>query len=112
VQPTPLLAAGISLGQTSQTPAISQRQAITLANQLEPQIASQAKGISAKFVLLNYPVTTTPATHANFDNTPVWVVWYQRIPLAPGDATSAHSSHDCYVFLDATTGKEVLKVWL
>lgn len=113
VQTTPLLAEGISLTQDSQTPTISQQQAVLLANQLEPDAASQAQSIAAHFVLLNYRVITTPATHANFNNTPVWLVWYQHIPLAANDpSASTRSSHDLYVFLDGTSGKEVLKVWV
>jgi len=113
VQATPLLAEGISLSLDTQTPAISQQQAVVLASQLEPDAASQANNVSAKFVLLNYPVSSTPATHGNFNNTPVWMVWYQHIPLAADDpSASTRSSHDLYVFLDGTTGKEVLKVWI
>ena len=112
VQATPLLAEGISLSQTSQTPAISQKQAIFLANQLEPDAAAQAKSVIARFVLLNY-ATTTSATHQNFVNTPVWMIWYQHIPLVPNDpAASTRTAHDLYVFLDGTSGKEVLKVWV
>lgn len=113
VQATPLLAEGISVSLAHQTPGISQQQAITLANQYEPDAATQAKSVSVQFVLLNYPVVSAPATHSNFNNTPVWMIWYQHIPLAPDDpSASTRSSHDLYVFLDGATGKEVLKVWI
>ena len=113
VQATPLLAEGISLSVDNQTPAISQQQAVMLANQLEPDAASQATDVNAKFVFLNYPVITTPATHANYNSVPVWMVWYQHIPLATNDpSASTRTSHDLYVFLDGSTGKEVLKVWV
>ena len=112
VQATPLLAEGISVSLAHQTPSISQEQALTLANQYEPDAATQAKNVSAKFVLLNY-APVAPAIHNDFNNTPVWMIWYQRIPLAPNDpSASTRSSHDLYVFLDGTTGKEVLKVWI
>ena len=112
VQATPLLAEGISVSLAHQTPSISQQQALTLANQYEPDAAAQAKNVRADFVLLNY-VPSVPATHNDFNNTPVWMIWYQHIPLAQDDpSASTRSSHDLYVFLDGTTGKEVLKVWI
>ena len=113
VQATPLLAEGISLSIDNQTPTISQQQAVMLANQYEPSAASQATNVNARFVYLNYPVITTPATHSSYSNVPVWMVWYQHIPLASNDpSASTRTSHDLYVFLDGSTGKEVLKVWV
>ncbi len=108
IQVPQLMAAGISLNQANQNSTISQEQAMTLANQLEPEAATNAKGTSAKYVLL---------THANLNNVPVWMIVYQRIPIAPNNASvdpvpSTRSSHDLYVFIDANSGKELLSVWL
>lgn len=112
-----LLAEGITLGHADQTPTLSQPQAMVLANQLEPDAATKAKSTTARYVLLNYVNMGTSATHSNISNVPVWMVWYQQIPLVPADASVdptpfPHSTHDLYVFLDATNGKEVLSIWL
>jgi len=111
-----LVAAGISLSNASQTPNLSQQQAVTIANQLEPDAATNAKSTNVRYVLLNY-VATGSSTHANVNNVPVWMVQYQRIPIAPNNASvdpvpSTRSYHDLYVFVDANSGKEVLSVWL
>ena len=111
-----LVAEGISLSHASQSPTLSQQQAMTIANQLEPDAAMNAKSTNAKYVLLNY-VPTGTSTHANVNNTPVWMVLYQRIPIAPNNASvdpvpSTRTYHDLYVFVDANSGKEVLSVWL
>ncbi len=103
-----LTAEGITLGQANQNPTLSQQQAVTLANQLEPDAASNAKSINARYVLLN---------HASLNNVPVWMVAYQRIPVEPNSASvdpvpSSRLSHDLYVFVDANTGKELLSVWI
>ncbi len=110
------VAAGISLGHAGQSPTLSQQQATAIADQLEPDAASNAKSTNAKYVLLNY-VPTGTSTHANVNNVPVWMVLYQHIPIAPNNASvdpvpSTRSYHDLYVFVDANTGKEVLSVWL
>ncbi len=111
-----LVAAGISLSSAGQSPALSQQQAMTIANQLEPDAAANAKSTNARYVLLNYVATGT-STHASVNNVPVWMVLYQRIPIAPNNASvdpvpSTRSYHDLYVFVDANSGKEVLSVWL
>jgi len=111
-----LVAAGISLGHAGQSPTLSQQQAMTIANQLEPEAATDAKSTNAKYVLLNY-VATGASTHASVNNAPVWMVLYQHIPIAPNNAAvdpvpSTRSYHDLYVFVDANSGKEVLSVWL
>ncbi len=111
-----LVAAGISLGQANQSSALNQQQAMTIANQLEPDAAANAKNTNAKYVLLNYAPTGN-ATHATVTNTPVWMVLYQHIPIAPNTASvdpvpSTRSYHDLYVFVDANNGKEVLSVWV
>lgn len=111
IQIPPLVAAGITLGHTDSTPTLNSRQVLLLASQLEPTAAAHAKVIGAKLVLLNYPSTSTPATHPNFNNVSTWLVMYQKIPLATGDsASSANTSYDLYVFLDANSGKELLAV--
>ena len=103
-----LTAEGITLGQANQNPTLSQQQAVTLANQLEPDAASNAKNINARYVLLN---------HASLSNVPAWMVAYQRIPIEPNSASvdpasSTRAYHDLYVFVDANTGKELLSVWI
>ena len=103
-----LTAEGITLGQANQKPTLSQQQAVTLANQLEPDAASNAKSVNARYVLLS---------HNTLSNVPVWMVAYQKIPIAPNSAAvdpvpSTHSYHDLYVFMDANTGKELLSVWI
>lgn len=117
VQIAPLAAEGITLGQPSQSPKLSQQQALLLASQLEPDAATQAKSTSAQYVLLNYPSTSTPAIHPDLNNVPAWMVIYQKIPLTPANASVdptpfPRSYHDLYVFLDANSGKELLAVWV
>ncbi len=113
VQIPQLLAVGITLGHANQTPALSQQQVLLIAGELEPDAASKARNVSTQYVL----VTSTSAVHAALNNTPVWMVWYQQIPLEPADASVdptpyPHSYHDLYFFLDGTTGKELLSVWV
>ena len=115
VQITPLVAEGITLGHTDQTPALNKQQALLIASQLEPDAASKSKNPSAQYVLLNYPNKSTPATHPDLNGVPAWMVLYQKIPLEPGDASIdptpfPRSYYDLYVFLDANSGKELLVV--
>ena len=115
LQITPLVAAGITLSHPDKTPGLSQQQALLIASQLEPDAASKAKTAIAQYVLLNYPDKGTPATHTDFHNVPTWMVLYQGIPLKPANASvdqapPPHSSYDLYVFLDASSGKELLAV--
>jgi|SRR5579863_1822816 len=105
-QITPLVAEGITLGSTSQTPALNQQQALLLASELEPYAAAHAKVTGAKYVLLNYPNTSTPAVHPNFSGVPTWMITYQQIP----QQSSSPATYDLYVFLDAQSGKELLSV--
>lgn len=116
LQVPPLFAQGITLGHADQKPALSQQQAILLASQLEPDAATHAKNVNVRYVLLNYPNTGTPATHADMKDVPVWLVWYQKIPLTATDAAVdptpfPRSSHDLYVCVDANSGKELLAIW-
>jgi hypothetical protein len=115
MQITPLVAEGITLGHTDQTPALNMQQALLIASQLEPDAASKSKSPSAQYVLLNYPNKSTPATHPDLNGVPAWMVLYQKIPLEPGDASIdptpfPRSYYDLYVFLDANSGKELLVV--
>jgi len=110
-----LTAEGITLGHTDQTPTVSQQQALQIASQLEPDAASLSKSSSAQYVLLNYPNKSTPATHANFNGVPSWLIIYQKIPLKSAAASvdptpSSRTSYDVYVFLDANSGKELFVV--
>ncbi|HEV7236812.1 MAG TPA: hypothetical protein VGN15_11555, partial [Ktedonobacteraceae bacterium] len=117
IQSPPLAAVGITLSQSNQTPTVKQQQALLIASQLEPDAATKAKSTTAQFVLLNYQNKGTPATHADFNNVPVWMVLYQKIPLPSADPAvdptpPSHPSYDLYVFLDASSGKELLKIQL
>ena len=111
-----LVAEGIRLSPAGQSSALTQQQATTVASQLEPEAATNAKSTNVKYVLLTYAPTGT-STHAALNNVPVWLVLYQHIPIAPNNASvdpvpSTRSYHDLYVFVDANSGKEVLSVWL
>ena len=114
-QPSPLVAAGITLGRPSQLPALNQQQALLMASQLEPDAAANAKKTSSEYVLLNYTSTSASSTHTNLHNVPVWLIQYQQIPLASADPAvdpnaPANATHDLYVFLDANSGKELLAI--
>ena len=114
-QIAPLVAEGITLGHADQTPALNQQQALLIASQLEPDAATRAKSATAQYVLVNYPNKSTPAAHANLDGVPVWLIYYQKIPLEAADASvdptpSPHAYYDLYVFLDANSGKELLAI--
>jgi hypothetical protein len=106
IQITPLVAEGITLGQTNQTPALNQQQALLLASELEPDAAAHAKVTGARYVLLNYANTSTPAVHPNFNGVPAWMITYSQIP----QQSSSQATYDLYVFLDANSGKELLSV--
>ncbi len=111
----PLAAEGITLGHTDQAPALSQQQAVAIANQLEPDAASLSKSTSAQYVLLNYPNKSTPAAHTDLNGVPSWLIIYQKIPLKSANASvdptpASRSSYDLYIFLDANSGKELLAV--
>lgn len=116
-QPSPLTVAGISLGIPTQSPALTQQQAILIAGQLEPDAAVNAKMTSAQYVLLNNARTTTLTPQPDLNNVPAWMIVYQQIPLAPADPAVdstpfPQTQHDLYVFLDANTGKELLLIWV
>ena len=113
-QVSPLVAAGVTLGRPSQAPALNQQQALLMASQLEPDAAANAKKISSEYVLLNYINTSSSTSHANLHNVPVWLVHYQQIPLAHADPSvdpnaPVHTTYDLNVFIDANSGKELLK---
>ena len=112
---SPLLAAGISLGHSSQTPALSAQQALQIAGTLEPDAAANAKKVISEYVLLNYAQKNS--TQPDMTNRPAWMIYYQQIPLQSSDPAVdptpfPQSHHDLYVFLDATSGKELLAVWV
>ncbi len=112
-QITPLAEEGITLGYTSQAPKLNKQEALLIAGQLEPEAATKAQHVIAEYVLLTYPNTSTPATHANLRNVPAWLIEYQKVPVATGNSSSSsqsQSSYDLYVFLDANSGKELLVV--
>ena len=115
VQSSPLAAIGITVSASNQTTMLNKQQALLIASQLEPDASTHAKSITAQLVLLNYANKSTPATHADFNNTPVWMVLYQKIPIQSADPSVdptplTKTSYDLYVFLDANSGKELLKV--
>lgn len=115
---SPLAAAGVSIGHPSQAPTLTQQQALYLVSQLEPDAAANAKKTGAAYVLLNYmPASGSTTSQTTLTNVPAWLVLYQQVPLRPSDssadpASSTATHHDLYVFLDATTGKELLVIWV
>lgn len=117
VQPTvdPLLAAGITLSTPAQgqTAQLTQSQALLLANQMEPQAAAHAGSVSAQFVLVSYKGNTT--TTGEVSGAPVWLIHYSNVSgVAPDTAADPHAtntSHDCYLFLNASSGQELLALW-
>ncbi len=110
-QISPLAAEGITIAPASQAPALGQQQALLIAQQLEPDAASAAKQTTAQYVLVTYPTTSTPAAHPNLHDTPAWLIEYHNVPLAPGDSSaSGQSTYNLYVFLDASSGKELVVV--
>jgi hypothetical protein len=111
----PLTAAGISLGTPSSPPALTQQQALLIADQLESDAATNAQKTSARYVLLNFDGAGAATQHA-ITNEPAWMVLYLQIPQQPADPSSDPSQslpkqHDLYVFLDANSGKELLAIW-
>src|SRR5947209_18764620 len=108
-----LAAEGITLGHTDAVPTLSKQQALVIASQLQPDAAARAKTTDAQYVLVTYTNKSTPATHADLNNAPTWLIHYQKIPLSPPDpaidpAPPTRTSYDLYVFLDANSGKELL----
>lgn len=116
-QVPPLAAAGVTLGTPAQASTLNQQQALLLARQLEPDAAANAQKTIAEYVLLSYNSTSPSSPHHSLSKIPAWMVVYQRIPLAPADASVdptpfPQSYHDLYVFLDAGSGKELLTIWV
>lgn len=112
---SPLLAAGISLGHPSQTPALSAQQALLIARELEPDAAAKAKKVISEYVLLNYAQKNP--TQSDMTNRPAWLIYYQQIPLQSSDPSVdptpfPQTQHDLYIFLDANSGKELLIIWV
>ncbi|HLI69994.1 MAG TPA: hypothetical protein VKV19_09590 [Ktedonobacteraceae bacterium] len=115
-QDNPLASAGITLSSPggSQTPRLTQQQAILLADQMQPEVAAHAGKVEALYTLFSYRGSNPDV--ASFQNDPVWLVHYSNVSEPPA-ATSAdpHASsthHDFYVFLDANSGRELLAIWL
>ncbi len=111
----PLAAAGISLGHPTQTPALTQQEAIFIASQLEPDAATKAKKTISQYVLVSYAGPNTSTSYPGFHDVLAWMIVYEQVPLAPADlgVTPFPQTHyDLYVFLDAYTGKELLDLWL
>lgn len=100
-----LQAEGITLAHPSQAPELTQQQALLLASQLEPDAATQAKSTKASYVLLNYPAGGNGSS--SFNNVPAWMIVYQQVPVT----FSSQSHQDLYLFLNASTGKELLAIW-
>jgi len=111
----PLVAAGITLATPAagQTAQISQQQAIVLANQLEPLAAAHASGVSASYVLLSSRGSTP--IPGGLNSVPAWLVHYSKVATAgPDTGADPHATnppHDCYLFLDANSGQELLALW-
>lgn len=111
----PLAAAGITLSAPSQgqEPGLTRQQAILLANQMEPQASAKAAGVSAQYTLFSYQ---SAGNGASFHNVPVWLIHYTGIsepgPDTAADPHATGAKHDLYVFLDASSGSELLAIWL
>ena len=103
-----LQAEGITLGHPSQTPALTQQQALLIGSQLMPDAATQAKSTKASYVLLNYPASSNHTNSTSFNNVPAWMIVYQQVPVT----FSSQSHQDLYLFLDANSGKELLAIWV
>lgn len=112
----PLLAAGITLATPAQGQAASltRQQALLLADQMEPQAAAHASNVSAEYVLFSYKGSKT--TIAALYDTPAWLVHYSKVsgvgPDTDADPHATNTSHDCYLFLDANHGQELLALWV
>lgn len=110
-QISPLAAEGITLAPASQSPALPRQEALLIAQQLEPDAATSAKQTTAQYVLVTYPAASNLAAHPSLHDTPAWLIEYHSVPLAPGDSSaSGRSTYDLYVFLDASSGKELVVV--
>jgi hypothetical protein len=107
----PLAAAGITLSTPTQAPLLTEQQGRVLADQMEPQAAAHARSVSAKYVLFTYKGGTTAALH----DVPAWLFHYVNVagpaPDTAADPHAPNSAHDCYFFLDANSGQELLALW-
>lgn len=112
----PLVAAGITLAvpPESPQPVLNREQAILLANQIQPEAATQASSVSVAYVLFSYDGNNdaTPT----YVKEPAWVVHYSNIkeprPDTSADTEATSTQHDCYVFLDADSGQQLLSIWV
>lgn len=116
-EPTnPLTAAGITLStpEQGQKPLLTQQQALLLANQAEPQVAVHAHGVDAVYTLFSYKDSNS--TSSSWQDVPTWLVHYTGVeepqPDTAADPQATHRSHDLYIFLDASSGQELLAIWL
>jgi hypothetical protein len=111
----PLVAAGITLATPAQDqqPAIGHEQAILLADQMQPEAAANAGSVSAEYVLLSDSNKTLGVT---LQNTPAWVVHYTKVaephPDTAADPQATTTQHDLYIFLNASSGQELLALWV
>lgn len=99
-----------------QSAEMSQRQALLLANQLEPDEASKAQHIYSQYVLVSYVPSNGSTGSQSLVNVPAWLIWYQHIPLQANDPAVdptplAQTQQDLYVFIDDHTGRELLALW-
>ncbi len=101
------------LTSSTQAAALSQAQALQIADQMEPDAATGAQTIDARYALLTYTATTGAKSGPDLQNVPVWMIWFQKVPQPQTNvALDAGVSHDLYVFLNATTGQMELTVWV
>ena len=111
-----LTAEGITLAETNQRPTLSEQQALFISSQLEPEAASSAQSTNARYILVSSTDTSVTADRPVLNAAPVWLVWYQKIPVTANDTQadptpSPQSTHDLFVFLDANSGKELFSIW-
>ncbi|HEY1348452.1 MAG TPA: hypothetical protein VGF67_02355 [Ktedonobacteraceae bacterium] len=112
----PLAVAGITLSAPpqGQQPGLTQQQAVLVAGQAEPQAAAKAAGFDARYTLLSYQAITSGS--GGFHNVPVWLIHYRGIseprPDTAADPQATGTMHNFYVFLEASSGRELLAIWL
>lgn len=108
----PLAAAGVTLAAPlqGQEPGLTQQQAVLVAGQVEPQAATRATEVDARYALFSYQ-----GSASGFHNVPVWVIHYRQVaeprPDTAADPGAAGAKHDFYVFLEASSGRELLAIW-
>lgn len=101
---------GVTLEHANPQGSLTEKQALIMANQLEPDAAAHAQSIHARYVLFTYPAHPNNGSQT-FNKVPAWFIWYQKIVNPSVNAGNDNPGHDLYIFLDATSGNELLSIW-